>query len=337
MNRRDQILKIMRLRGSVKAPKLAKELGLSRQKTTLHLSRLAKEGLIHKEGSTRGSVYFIADKKKKVPQTQISLIKNLKNLEEDRVYAELELRFGLKKLPINVQNIIFYAFTEMLNNAIDHSRSKKALIEVGVGADNITFQIKDGGIGLFHNIQKTFRLKDEYEALEHVVKGKQTTAPERHSGQGLFFTSRIADLFKIRSHKIEYTREENTGDIRVADIRNVKGTEIHFQLKKRSKKIINDLFRKYSADPEQYEFDKTHVRVNLTGESNLVARSQAKRILLGLEKYKVITLDFKKVREVGQGFIDEIFHVFRTRYPASRIEYMNANAAVQFMINRNTR
>ncbi len=335
MANRDKILKIVKKKGQFKAPALAKELGISRQKTTLHLSRLVREGKLEKAGSTRNALYFLSNKKaKKIKLHKIKLVKNIKNLQEDRVYTEVELRLGLKNLSDNVQNIAFYAFTEMLNNAIDHSRGKKVAMEIELDSENLKFQIKDSGIGLFFNVQKTFKLKSEFEALEHIIKGKQTTLPERHSGQGIFFTSRIADIFRIKSHKIEFTRENIDDDVGVGNIRNMRGTEVQFQIKKRSKKILRDLFNEHSADKEEYEFDKTTVRINLVADIKLVARSQAKRLLMSLENFQIINLDFKNVQEVGQGFVDEIFNVFKRRHSHIRIEYINANDAVEFMIKR---
>jgi STAS-like domain of unknown function (DUF4325) len=66
----------------------------------------------------------------------------------------------------------------------------------------------------------------------------------------------------------------------------------------------------------------------------MISRSQAKRILTGLEKFKYVTLDFKGVRLVGQGFADEVFRVFKNRYPDIQIDYINANDDVKFMIER---
>ncbi|MBI4356629.1 MAG: STAS-like domain-containing protein [Gammaproteobacteria bacterium] len=66
----------------------------------------------------------------------------------------------------------------------------------------------------------------------------------------------------------------------------------------------------------------------------MISRSQAKRILRGLEQFKTIRLDFKKVDIVGQGFVDEIFRVFIRQYPHIKIEFCNANSDVQFMIER---
>ena len=65
-----------------------------------------------------------------------------------------------------------------------------------------------------------------------------------------------------------------------------------------------------------------------------ISRSQARRIVLGLEKFKHVVLDFRHISTVGQGFVDEVFRVFQSKYPQIKIEYTNANDDVKFMIER---
>ncbi|OGQ05876.1 MAG: hypothetical protein A2W61_00230 [Deltaproteobacteria bacterium RIFCSPLOWO2_01_44_7] len=68
--------------------------------------------------------------------------------------------------------------------------------------------------------------------------------------------------------------------------------------------------------------------------SEFYARSEARRLLVGLDKFKEVVLDFKGVETVGQAFADEIFRVFRSRYPAIHIKPIHANENVSFMIER---
>jgi len=87
----------------------------------------------------------------------------------------------------------------MLNNAIDHSSSPNVLVELSIGSGLFQFTIRDWGLGAFESIRHKFALSSHFEAIELMLKGKQTTMPERHSGQGIFFTSKISDLFILRS------------------------------------------------------------------------------------------------------------------------------------------
>ena len=98
---------------------------------------------------------------------------------------------------------------------------------------------------------------------------------------------------------------------------------------------LKELFDKY-GDPENFTFDKTHIVVELARdqETEYISRSQAKRILVGLEKFRHVVLDFRNVRTVGQAFVDEVFRVFGQEHPEVKFEHINANENVEFMILR---
>jgi hypothetical protein len=68
------------------------------------------------------------------------------------------------------------------------------------------------------------------------------------------------------------------------------------------------------------------------GKESLVSRSQAKRVLSRVERFSEVMLDFKDVDFVGQGFIDEIFRVFKKHHPNTRIIAINANDNVTQLI-----
>jgi hypothetical protein len=90
---------------------------------------------------------------------------------------------------------------------------------------------------------------------------------------------------------------------------------------------------------EESEFDKTIVPIKMAKDDDLVSRSQARRILNGLELFSEVILDFKSIQYIGQAFADEIFRVFPSMNPNTNIIAINANGDVQNMINRarNTR
>ena len=172
---------------------------MSRQTASRILSSLVSQNFLVKTGSTLTARYH-KPKKGETPKypLQLKLRKKLKKLQEDEVFKTAALKLNLqKKLPENVYRIAYYAFCEMLNNAIDHSNSKEATIRAQVGQDGFEFWIRDEGVGVFHRIQVGHHLKSEEEAVEHLLKGKQTTAPEAHSGQGDFFHLKNCRLFSI--------------------------------------------------------------------------------------------------------------------------------------------
>ena len=76
-----------------------------------------------------------------------------------------------------------------------------------------------------------------------------------------------------------------------------------------------------------------HLVEEYLGE-HLISRSIARRILSNIEKFKVIFLDFNRVKTIEQAFADEIFRVFENKHKEITILPINMNEKVKFMIKR---
>lgn len=115
------------------------------------------------------------------------------------------------------------------------------------------------------------------------------------------------------------------------------GTKVIMQISKNSDRIIKKVFDLYTND--EFSFDKSHVRIELGkyDEDSYVSRSQAKRLLAGLANFRTIVLDFKNIKNVGQGFVDEVFGVFGLENPEVRFEVCNANEDILFMVRKGLR
>jgi hypothetical protein len=223
----------------------------------------------------------------------------------------------------------------MLNNAIEHSRSKDIEVEVSVHNRKLIFTINDFGIGVFRNVMKERHLKDETEAMQDLLKGKTTTAPKAHSGEGIFFTSKSADVFTLQSYGYLLIVNNKTREIlfqkRPARKR---GTKVKFTIDILSPRHLNSIFKKFTSEAD-YGFSKTEIKVRLYALGGVyVSRSQARRILAGLEKFKSIILDFEQVPMIGQAFADEIYRVFKNKYPDIQIQSIHMEEAVKFMVHR---
>ena len=170
------------------------------------------------------------------------------------------------------------------------------------------------------------------------MKGKTTTMPKSHSGEGIFFTSKASDLFILDSFRHQLSIQTLLGDVKVNQIATSKrGTRVIFEISADSNLHLNDVFKKYTnlKDTGDFGFDKTEIRVKLFTASGVhISRSQARRILSGLEKFKILLLDFDKVPIVGQSFADEIYRVFQNTHPDIVIQEENMSEGVRFMIER---
>jgi len=78
---------------------------------------------------------------------------------------------------------------------------------------NIGFKVFDDGIGVFRNIMQKKQLSSELEAIQELLKGKTTTLPHSHSGEGIFFTSKIADIFILESFEYRLRVDNTINDV----------------------------------------------------------------------------------------------------------------------------
>ena len=337
---KEKILEIANRKGKITTKELSLEFGVSRQYLNQLLSGLISEKKMVKLGGTRSAFYvsasYIKEHPEVIPNTFQKRYKN-ENLEEHKVLMDVESRFLLlSDLPENISSIFTFAFSEMFNNAIEHSQSKSIKVEVSLRDNILSFTVDDSGIGVFRNIMQKKKLKSEIQAIQDLLKGKTTTMPKSHSGEGIFFTSKSADVFVLNSFGYQMTVTAH--DVDVKHIPVVKrGTRVIFEINKDSDLHLNDVFKKYTnlSGDSSYGFDKTEIRVKLYTMGGVhISRSQARRILSGLEKFKVIILDFEDVPMVGQSFADEIYRVFQNNHPHIKIQEENMLEGVQFMIGR---
>ena len=337
---KNNILAMVERRGNVTANQLIDEFGFSRAYILRAVTDLIKDREIFKYGSTRRARYVSRNYLAQHSNSEIFLrrFKN-KGLEEHVVYDELRNTFpDFKKLTEQVRSILFYAFSEMLNNAIDHSQSDFINVLVHRMDGYLEFTVEDSGIGVFRNVKDTKGLASEIEAVQDILKGKTTTMPRLHSGEGIFFTSKVADYFVLDSYGYRLTIDNEADDVFLnTAVESLAGTRVTFRISLNTVKHLSDVFADFTnqAPGSDYGFDKTEIRVELYALGGIhVSRAQARRVLSGLEKFHVIVMDYDNVPTVGQAFADEVYRVFLKRYPDKIITNENMNEGVAFMVNR---
>ncbi len=342
MKNKEKILDIIRQQGKTTSSEITSRLNISRQYVNLVISELIAEKQVLKIGGTRNAFYVSLLFVKEHPEILPSIFKKtFKNqlLEEHEVIVEIEEKFPqILNLPENVRSIFIFAFSEMFNNAIEHSQSKNISIEVAIRDGKLSFMVLDSGVGAFRNIMKKKGLHSEVEAVQDLLKGKTTTMPKSHSGEGIFFTSKSADLFILDSFGYQLALNTKVENVAIKNVSIIKrGTKVIFEIDANSERHLNQVFKKYTnlSEESDYGFDKTEIRVKLYTMGGVhISRSQARRILSGLEKFKIILLDFENVPVVGQAFADEVYRVFHYKYPDIKIEEKNMSEGVRFMIER---
>ena len=309
----------------------AAHFGVSRQSISRHLRYLVEQGFLTSSGRTKDRKYELK------PITKDGFACQVKGLEEDTVWRKRILPH-LADIPQNVRRLMNYGFTEMLNNVIDHSGSGEVDIELTRYALNTEITMRDTGVGIFNKIQTTLGLENPRHALLELSKGKLTTDPTSHTGEGIFFSSRMFDIFSILSGEIGFVQRygEEGWVMDTPQEAYVQGTFVLMRINDMATHDIQQVFDRYTQSGGDFTFNRTHVALRLAkheGE-NLISRSQAKRILARADQFEEIALDFSDIDYIGPSFADEIFRVFANQHPGVYLIPVETSGQVNRAIQR---
>lgn len=307
---------------------VGRELGISRQAAHRRLQKLVASGVLDKTGAARATRYHLNE----APLWERQF--DRAGLDESEVYRAMHDEIpALANADTDLADLSAYAITEIVNNAIDHSGGVRIDISVVQAGPLMTVSIADDGVGVFAHVQSALELPDELAALQEITKGKTTTAPDRHSGEGLFFVSKAVNCFRLESHQLAWIVDNDREEWTVDEIDPRRGgTLARLELDVERLRDLATIFERYTED---YEFSKTQIVVDLfsIGDS-FISRSEAKRLLHNLDRFKTVILDFRDVRTVGQGFADQVFRVWAGAHPDIELISINASRSVELMINR---
>jgi len=309
----------------------ASHFGITRQAVNKHIQRIVAEGALTEKGQTRNRSYVLpplVEWRKHYEKTR--------DLAEDLAWSN-DIRSVLGNMPENVLDIWHFGFTEMFNNAMDHSEGSTISVFVRKTAATTEMMIVDNGVGIFKKIQSALSLLDERHAVFELAKGKLTTDPRQHTGEGIFFTSRVFDSFDILSGGVCFSHEfGNAEDCIMERAKPGNGSAVWLKLNNHTARTCKRVFDKFASGDDDYGFTKTVVPVRLAqyGNDKLISRSQAKRVVARVEVFKTVIFDFRGVPFIGQAFADEIFRVFAKQHPEIHVVASSASTEVQQMIQR---
>ncbi|MDR1664136.1 MAG: winged helix-turn-helix transcriptional regulator [Clostridiales bacterium] len=240
---------------------LAKRFGVSGQSIARIIKKLEESG----------RVLTVAEGKKKsfsLPTVTKTLEYKTEGLDEESVFAS-DVKAFISGVPECPYKNFSYAFLEMLNNAIEHSNGSKIYIYLIKNEYRLAFLLMDDGIGIFKKISDALGLREKRHALLELSKGKFTTDPGSHSGEGIFFSSKCGDLFTLMSDGISFLSAPDYNmliDDVVTPLMRKKfrtGTEIFFEIKMSHTQTLAELFQEYTDAPESYGFTKTKIPIRL--------------------------------------------------------------------------
>ena len=292
---------------------IARIFSITVQAVNRHIRRLESEEWLISTGTGKGKRYFLGDLRE-----HKSLLPLSDNFTEDSLWRN-QYSFVFEGLPENIMDICHYGFTEMVNNVIDHSDGKHIYISAKRDKETIIIFVLDNGEGIFRKIKRLHKLNDERQALFELSKGKLTTDPDNHTGEGIFFTSRVFDEFEIDSKGVKFSHNDQFEFDYISETefsKNEAGTAVYLLINRDSERNIQAVFDDY-AGPDEFQFNKTVIPVRLAqyGNEKLVSRSQAKRLLARIERFQNVIFDFEGVSAIGQAFADDILRVYANNHP----------------------
>ena len=144
------IFVILSSKETVSSSELATVAGVTRQAAHYHLRRLSDEGVLVPEGSRRSSRYRLrADRVASYP---------LHGQMEHEVWAAEKKALGVLDpdlLSGPILGVLNFTFTEMVNNAIDHSLGTSLSIRWILTKSTVTFEVEDNGVGAFEALRES--------------------------------------------------------------------------------------------------------------------------------------------------------------------------------------
>jgi anti-sigma regulatory factor (Ser/Thr protein kinase) len=320
----ERIRQLADQRGTISNREVVAALGVSSATAHRLLQALVTAGALAREGRGRASTYRLPARRRRFP---------LARLDEHRAWDAVAADIArVRALPSDAGRSLAYAASEILNNAIDHSRGRAVVVEIRFPRGATVVTIRDDGIGVFRRLCEDFGFATPQDAIVQLEKGKLTSDPARHSGEGIFFSSKAVTRFRLESGGIAWVVDNEIRDSAIAPGTAGKGTTVVLEVVPDRMPRLEDVFATYT-DPASLEFSRTRATIKLaTLGAVLVSRSEAKRLVLRLTEFRHVTLDFSGVEVVGQGFCDEVFRVFARAHPEVALEPVGMNDTVAFMV-----
>jgi anti-sigma regulatory factor (Ser/Thr protein kinase) len=326
-SRFDRLRNLVDRRGEVANRDVVKALGVSPATAHRLLHALVLAEVLERRGRGRAAAYRLR------PVTRRFRIRGL---EEDRAWTELSERIArVRPLGPDEGRSLQYAATEIINNAVEHSRGTRVDVSVAFGsAGAMTVTIRDDGVGVYRKVCEDFGIATAHDAIVQLEKGKLTSDPARHSGEGLFFSSKVVCRFRLESQGVAWIVDNLVADSAVGKGADLRGTLVVLEVVRGKTPRLEDVFEAWT-DPDTLRFSKTRASIRLsTLGTSLVSRSEARRLVADLTKFSHVTLDFSGVEVVGQGFCDEVFRVFARAHPQLVLEPVGMNDPIAFMVGR---
>ncbi len=315
--------------GSIANRNVVGATGATRQAVHAQLHAMVDAGELVREGAGRSVRYRSVHPRRRFRY-------RIAGLDESLVWEQVRAEVPeLQGLPEAADRALHTAVVELVDNAISHSRGRHVEVLFRRAHERLILEVIDDGEGIFDHLAHENELADGMEALRQLTKGKLTTMPDEHSGEGLFLLSKIADFFEVESGGLLWMIDNELDDVGVSSAHVRPGTRVLFEVDVRTGASLEAVFVQSS---EAFELARRRVVVKLFETGNrFLSRSEAKKLLEGVERFRNVVIDFKGVEAVGQGFVDEMFRVWTSRHPNTRLHPVNMVPPIAFIVEHGRR
>lgn len=311
---------------------VAARLAVPRRSAQAVLRRLAAAQWLQRDGTPRKPAWR--------PGTLRQVVRHypLAGLMEDRPWRQDFAPYF--PLPPNVQRMAQHAFTELVNNAIDHSGGTQVTVSLRQTPAHLQLLVSDDGCGLFRSIEQSFDIGEPTLVMLELAKGRLSSQPQRHSGLGLLVTSQLADVFDLRANAHGFQRRAWSTTPwhpmpTAAPLAGRPGTSIYLAIALDTSRTLDSVQRSLSADGRSFAFDRVQVPLRLlAGDSQpvLASRAEARRVASRLAGFRRAEIDFTGLSEIGHAFAHELFAVIRRERPDLELVPIGAAPPVAEML-----
>jgi anti-sigma regulatory factor (Ser/Thr protein kinase) len=235
----------------------------------------------------------------------------------------------------NVARMAQHVFTELLNNAIDHSAGTRITVSARQTPWQLQMLFSDDGRGVFDAIGQHFQITDPACAMLELAKGKLSTMPDRHTGRGLFFAAKLADVFDLHANGQAFQQRDWQRDQwHAGKPACPRGTSVYVAISLETERALDEVLKRYSVDGSGSRFERTVVPLALLTKPQvaLESRATARRVADRLGLFKQVELDFAGLRDVGHGFVDELWRVFARSHPEISLVPVNMSPQVAELV-----
>lgn len=323
----ERVRRLVDRRGEVQNRDVAAALRVSPATAHRLLQALVVGGVLARHGKGRAARYGFRTLRRRYRRA---------GLDEHRVWQEMAAETArIRPLDPDGTHGLAYAVSEIVNNAVDHSGGRMVEVSVAFQTGGATVaSVRDDGVGVFRRVCEEFGYATPHDAIVQLEKGKLTSDPARHSGEGLFFSSKAVTRFRLESQGVAWIVDNVLRDSAIGPSEIRRGTRVQLDVVAGHVPRLEEVFAAYT-DPETLRFTRTRATIKLAALGTvLVSRSEAKRLVARLPEFTHVTLDFSGVEVVGQGFCDEVFRVFAGAHPRVRLEPVGMSDTVAFMVGR---